>query len=531
MLPEGVSAEVGQRALVPFAGKTYLGVVSELCGSEDPGLRNVREIYGIEEHKDRISRSEIRFWRSIADYYMCSVGEVYKAAYPSVKDETVRSKKKEEQFVPMVSRIEGISPEALQTADLACESLGQCKPLLLETGQDENILLELCRRFSDGNILWLVPEVRMSKILEERVRELAGSRLIVWGANITPAKKREAARKIRSGTPYIILGTRSSLFLPHHDLGLILVQDEHEISYKQNSPSPRYNGRDAAVMLAAQCGARVILESDTPSFESMLNALSGKYLHVCSKNQRSLRWEIVDTRAELLKNGMRGEVSVKLLEAVGPNADKAAFFKPRRAGFPKTEALAADLARNLPQEKEGKGFFLSEDLVECPIPGDTRTLGIFGADALLGRADFRADERLIQIIGQAASQCRDSLETIVVQTKDASHPVFETLCSGCVDELLSERKVFGYPPFTRIIDIMVKDDFADRQGRMIAELHKRLSSLGIGQSMAIPGHGIRLILPKDRNLATRKRTVVSVVEDFEKSCKYSSHIFFDVDPQ
>lgn len=525
MLPEGVSAEVGQRALVPFAGKSYLGVVSELCGSEAPGLRNIREIYGIEEHKDRISRSEIKFWRSIADYYMCSVGEVYKAAYPSVKDETVRSKKKEEEFLPMTECIEGISPDALHTADLACEALDQGKPLLLETGQDENILLELCLRHADKNILWLVPEVRMSKMLEQRVRDMAGSRLIVWGANITPAKKREAARKIRSGTPYILLGTRSSLFLPHNGLGLVIVQDEHEISYKQNSPAPRYNGRDAAVMLAAQSGAKVVLESDTPSFESLLNTLSGKYTHVRATQTGRVNWEIVDTHAELRKKGMRGEVSVKMIEAATANPDKCAFFKARRAAFPKSDVLRESLANALGE------VFYTEDLVENPVPADSCMLGVFGADSLLGRPDFRADERLIQTIGQAASQCRDSLQTIVVQTKDASHPVFETLCSGCVDELLSERKVFGYPPFTRIIDIVVKDDFADRQGRMIAELHRRLAGIGIGQAMAIPGHGIRLILQKDRNLATRKRTVVSLVEDFEKACKYSSHIFFDVDPQ
>lgn len=525
MLPEGVSAEVGQRALVPFAGKSYLGVVSELCGNEDPGLRNVREIYGIEEHKDRISTAEMDFWRSIADYYMCSVGEVYKAAYPGVKDETVRSKKKEEEFLPMAERIEQISPEALHTADLACEALDKGKPLLLETGQDENILLELCLRHADRNILWLVPEVKMSKMLEERVRKMAGSRLIVWGANITPAKKREAARKIRSGLPYILLGTRSSLFLPHNGLGLVIVQDEHEISYKQNSPAPRYNGRDAAVMLAAQSGARIVLESDTPSFESLLNTLSGKYSHVRAARTRAVNWEIVDTHAELRKKGMRGEVSVKMIEAAAANAGKCAFYKARRAAFPKTDALQASLA-NVPGE-----VFYTEDLVENPVPADTRMLGIFGADSLLGRPDFRADERLIQAIGQAVSQCRDSLQTIVVQTKDASHPVFEALQSAGMDELLSERKVFGYPPFTRIIDIVVRDEFAERQGRMLAELHRRIAGIGIGQAMAIPGYGIRLILPKDRNLATRKRTVESMVEDFEKSCKYSSHIFFDVDPQ
>lgn len=552
-------AQVGDRVLVRFAGRSYLGVVSDV-GKIPPAGMKVQEAFGLAPHKDKVSRDEIRYWRALAEYYMCCVGEVYKVAYPSVKDESVRTRKKESAFVAPMDSVCSLPFEF---------SLSAGKPMLLRSASSLEYMLEMCRRsIAEGrNVLWLVPEVKLSKYLQERVREALGTALVVWGSNITPAKKREVVRwvrgeetvasveatasaadlnSVRSGA-YVVLGTRSSLLLPHHDLGLVLVQEEHEASYKQTSPAPRYNGRDAAVILAGIHGARVVLESKTPSFESILNALSGKYEMFSEGNSfcEMTDLRIVDTRAELFKNGMRGDMSFKMLEAARNPELKTrglvpAFYKPRRAAFPKLEELTVQL-----QAECGADVFVTDDLIENPLPESVGMLGFFGSDALLGRQDFRADERLIQTVMQSVEQSKAN--TVVIHTRDASHPVFKALASGDVSALLSERREFGYPPFTRIVDIVVRDDFEERSARMISALASHLyasgfASVGLPASgsgagsgsvsvIPMPGYGIRVILPRDRMLQTRKQTLRSLVDSFEKSSKYPSHIHFDVDPQ
>lgn len=536
------AAAVGDRVLLRFAGRHYLGVVSAVDANPSAeGVKesSIKEIYGVDSAKDRISATEIEFWRRLSDYYMCTVGEVYKAAYPSVKDELVRPRKTEEAYVPMAETYPAAAAVLWESHDSRGRKDCQCplesdisrqhsgKPVLLQCGNAEDILLATCVAHRHRNILWLVPEVKFNKALEKKVRSVAGSRLIVWGSNITSAKKREAARRVRSGEPYLILGTRSSLFLPHRDLGLVIVQEEQEASYKQTSPAPRYNGRDAAVILASIHGASVVLQSSTPSFETLHNVRSGKYELAASAQPEQGRTEclIIDTSAERRKNGMVGELSKKLLESVGQSRCPA-FYKPRRAMFPKMEELLPQIGRQC-----GPSVFVTEDIVENPLPEACDTLVLMGADSMLGKQDFRADERLIQTVRQAAAQCQGCLRTIVVQTKEASHPVFEALASGNVDSLLAERHQFGYPPFTRIVDICIRDDFKERAQRLSRKLLGSVNNIGIGQAIPMGDERIRIVLAKDRMLTGRKATLQSLVDAFEKENKYPGHIYFDVDPQ
>lgn len=520
---------MGDRALVPFAGHSYLSVVSAVDVTPGEGIRNVLPIYGIQDYKDRILPSEIDFWRTVARYYMCTVGEVYKVAYPSAKDETVRSSRRKEKPWRGVNAAAAAMPAgALSLADRVMAALSPSKPVLLSAPESWEVMLEVCRRYAvEGrNVIWLVPEIKLGRAMAERAEEVLGSCLLVWGANITAARKREAARTVRSGRPYVVMGTRSSLFLPYSSADLVIVQEEHDMSYKQTSPAPRYNGRDAAVLLASKLGASVLLESAVPSFESLLNAINGKYLRVEAASVAGPAWDIVDTRAELFKNGMRGELSVRLLNAALSCKDAlVAFYKPRRAAFPKTEKLLPEL-----QVALGEDVFLTDDIIAKPLPEGCAVLGIFGADAMLSRQDFRADERFIQTVMQAVAQCGSSLRKVTVQTREASHPVFASLVSGNVAALLSERREFGYPPFTRIVDICFRDNVAGRQARMTDALCKSLMSAGFTGFLPVPETGVRLILPKDRSLAVRKEALQRLVTDFEKTNRYAGHIFFDVDP-
>ena len=127
-------------------------------------------------------------------------------------------------------------------------------------------------------VLYLLPEIALTVQIVKRLRRVFGDRVGVYHSGMTDNARAEMWRKQNGTDPYpVVLGVRSSIFLPYQRLGLIIVDEEHEASYKQKEPAPRYHGRDAAIMLGKMNGAKVLLGSATPSFESYQNAMSGKY--------------------------------------------------------------------------------------------------------------------------------------------------------------------------------------------------------------------------------------------------------------
>lgn len=522
-LPETMSAEVGDRVAVSFSGRRYLGVVSGTgITPEEDTLARILPVREIRADKERILPKEIEFWRRIAEYYMCTVGQVYKAAYPSVKNQDVKPRKTEEKVIGAKEHIElsDGSSRMLQSVRTALEN---GRTALLTSVDSERILAELCLANNRGNTVWIVPELKMEKDMQERLQDIFGSRLILWGSDMTPSRKRKAADKVRKGNvPYIVLGTRSALFLPHHDLSLVIVGDEHDSSHKQNSPAPRYNGRDAAILLASTFGAGCVLESVTPSLESLYNCLCGKYVHIKSERATHVGFDIVNTNAELRKNGMCGDISRRLMAC---EPDRTAIFKPLRAAFPKMEELEPQIVRTM-----GEGVFITDDSASRPFPENCRYIGIFGADAMLGKSDFRADERLFQTIWRAVTTGPSSIEKVLIHTREASHPVFKALQTGDISPLMEERKAFSMPPFTRIVDIRIVDKFPDRAMRMGGRL-AGLAEKAAGKGNVMQGTDcVRIFLKRDSTLKRRKRELMAAVSAFENENKYTDHLYFDVDP-
>jgi len=523
---------VGDRVRVCFAGRHYLGAVTAVGVQLPPEISesSVREIYGVASEKTPLTATELEFFRKIASYYMCTVGEVYKAAYPAVKDETVRVRAAKD-VAATGEGCAGISAEALSLVEsFRDDSARPGKPVLVSSScAVEALRVEALSRLKDGgNVLWLVPEVKFSKDQEKQLRSVFGDKLILYGSNITPAKKREAFRRVRGetshsdkrdGEQYIMVGTRSALFLPHRDLKMVVVQEEESVSYKQSSPAPRYNGRDAAILLASIFEAKVFLESVAPSLESIYNCLSGKYLWVKDESLHAPVCEIIDTGAELRKNGMLGCVPRRL--AIATQREKLAVFKPYYAAFPTMEELSADVAAAL-----GPGVEVVDNLIPYTLPSDLDAIALFGIDSLLGRQDFRADEKVLQTILTVSSHC----SRIFIMTREPSANVFALLGrGGDLTSLLSERKEFDCPPFTRYVDVLISDTFPDRLARMERVLLSELVAAGF---TVLPAKdGCRVVLRKDAALIDNKRRLASLVSEFEKSRKYPGHIVFDVDPR
>lgn len=751
--PDEAVLKVGDRVRVDFAGKEYVGVVSAVdVGRQAEALGivdRIKPIAGKAEGLAPVSMQEIALWRQISEYYLCTVGEVYKAAYPAQKvaEEAVQSRleamraereekarariedkvrrlreriekkaelagkarkeetrerylKEKEELEKEVAAVLGLGGAAAVSAngngvengngvadedaagkDAAAkinrkgivlsaaqeeayseikEIFGKGKPALLHgvTGSGKTeIYLKLAREtLARGkNVLYLVPEIALSRQLEDRIGELFPEELLVFHSGETMARKRETASVLRScgeaGRRCLVLGTRSAIFLPHKDLGLVIIDEEHDTSYKQDSPAPRYNGRETAIMMARIFAADVILGSATPSLESFYNCSVGRYgLVTLSKRYYDAAdsdIEIIDTIAERRKNGMVGSFSRKLIDRVnhclslrrqvlilrerrayspvtqcqecgvipkcrscnvslslhrradgterlvchycgrvyeytGKCPECGGALKPLGAGTQKVEEEAArlfpgariarldsDTAQSRKYETEvirqfskGEiGILIGTRMVAKGFDFSGLTLvAVLQADSILGQEDYRADERGLQLLEQFRGRCgrRGEKGLFVIQTSQPDHPVYQNIDgkiddSGMMARFLGERKMFGYPPYSRVIGVIIKDYNQARTDLLSRELAEAIrGALGAEAGFAAGGktgpdvigpyapavdkvsgqniRQIRVLLPKNRSLARNKGILAATVERFEKERKYSGHIALDVDP-
>ena len=753
---------VGDRVRVNFAGKEYVGVVSMADAgkqAEEMGIVDkVKPILGMAEGLEPVTKEEIELWRQIAEYYLCTVGEVYKAAYPAQKvekevvqarQEALKVEREEKNRTKIADKIKRLEERAEKKAELAakarksesrerylaekemlegeigllvreltsmvgelCRTTGSVtgygdsvtyhqdeEPIggsIIETseGTEKEISLSAAQEeayskikeiFAKGkpallhgvtgsgkteiylklaqetlamgkNVLYLVPEIALSRQLEDRISETFPE-LLVFHSGETMSRKREVATVLRhagepaEGKGYVVLGTRSAIFLPHKNLGLVIVDEEHDTSYKQDSPAPRYNGRETAIMMAKIFGANVILGSATPSLESLYNCSVGRYWLV-TLNKRfydaaDSDIEIIDTIAERRKNGMIGNFSRKLIEHIGKclgEHRQVLILRERRAYSPIVQCQEcgeipkcrccnvslslhrrADGSERLVCHYCGRVYEYTGKCHKCggelkPLGSGTQKIeeeasklfpnariarldsdtaqsrkyetdtirkfsngeidiligtrmvakgfdfsglslvAVLQADSILGQEDYRADERGLQLLEQFRGRCgrRGEKGLFVIQTSQPEHPVYQSI-DGKLDEngtmarFLGERKLFGYPPYSRVIGVVIKDYNQARVDLLSRDLGEYLrGALAVKVSFAPDVQNgpnvigpyspaidkisnqnirqIRVLLPKDRSLARNKETLAAAVERFEKEKKYSGHIALDVDP-
>jgi primosomal protein N' (replication factor Y) len=330
---------------------TEVKVKDEKTGTTRTELKPVeyKEILYI-ENLPKITPEEIKFWDSIAHYYLCSTGEVFKAAYPILtqKQEAVKSHKtpadifekiKKEDNENQFSFIDAHRPVLSDAQQIAYKHIKEQiakKPVLLEgvtgSGKTEIYITLADEHLKNGkNVLYLVPEIAMSKQMERRLREHFGSRLFVFHSALNQAPKKllrdiltspqaQSQLSASRNEPIIILGTRSSLLLPFNNLGLIIIDEEHDASYKQTEPAPRYNARDSAIMLAGLHKALVLMGSATPSLESRYNCTIGRFSKVELKEKYYSANEpditVIDTIWTRRSKQMHGSFSQELINEI-----------------------------------------------------------------------------------------------------------------------------------------------------------------------------------------------------------------------
>ena len=214
------------------------------------------------------------------------------------------------------------------------------------SGKTEIYIHLIAEALSRGQqVLYLLPEIALTDQIMRRLRRVFGSRMGVYHSKFADAERVEVWQRQLSDHPYdIILGVRSSLFLPFQRLGLILVDEEHETSYKQQDPAPRYHARNAALLLASQLGAKTLLGTATPSIESWYNATTGKYglVRLLHRHQELQLPEVlpIDIQELQRKRRMNGPFSPLLLQRVREalqQGEQVILFQNRRGFAPLIE--------------------------------------------------------------------------------------------------------------------------------------------------------------------------------------------------
>ena len=727
------------RVVVPCGQKkTYTALCVEVTDKKpDIGVKNIKCIYSVLDDMPMLLPQQLKLWQWMADYYMCPLGDIYKAALPAGLKAEDGYRPKTETYVgltekfhdemalnialDMVSRYEKqqkalagylelshwaeISGTAIpddikeitqtelcnvthcttptvkslvkrgileiyqkevgrlntdgeftpQNAKLLNEAQQEAYNQVLMQFMKKNVVLLhgvtssgkteiyihlILKALQDQKqVLFLLPEIALTVQIMERLQRVFGSRLGIYHSKYSDAERVEIWKKQVSACPYdIIIGARSAALLPFKNLGLVIIDEEHETSYKQQDPAPRYHARSAAIMLASMYGAKTLLGSATPCMETYTNAKNGKFGYVrLDKRYKDIalpKIEVVDVKDMTRRKMMKGPFSPRLLEAIQESLDnnKQVILFQNRRGFvpivecqdcgwiPKCEHCDVSLTMHkninlltchycgytyaIPKvcpkcggiHVRGDGFGTEkiEDQIMELFPeakvarmdldttrtknayariiedfayGKTNVLigtqmitkgldfdrvqlvGILDADSMLNYPDFRAYEHsymmLQQVSGRAGRKGKQGL--VILQTKSADLPVIEQVAANdsktFYEDLDEERRLFNYPPYTRLIYVYLKhqhDNMVESAALMLGSILRgwfgeRILGPDKPAVARVKSMCIRKIMIKLENGIDQKKVreyLRMAQKQILQDKQYAAlQIFYDVDPQ
>ena len=716
----------GCRVTVPFGGKkSYTALVVALHDKEPEGYA-VKAITELLDENPIVTYHQTKLWDWISRYYLCSLGDIYKAAIPQgLKGEF---KARTEQRIRITARCndeksitlllqslsraprqrrlldtylkltEPFSGKPKEVAKHKLLEAAQVSPAIYKQLKDRGILEtyeveigrlskelqpvvpqnslnnaqqkafeEIKESFTKKNVtllhgvtsagkteiyihlitealeqekqvLYMLPEIALTKQIIERLQRVFGNRIGLYHSKFSDAERVEIWKKQLSDTPYeVILGVRSSVFLPFRNLGLVIVDEEHENSYKQQEPAPRYNARNAAIVLASLFEAKTLLGTATPSIESYHNATTGKYALVSlTTRHREVKMpevEVIDMVEYSRKKLTVGPFSDPLIEAMG-NAlrenKQIILFQNRRGYSPLLECRTCgwvprckhcDVSLTLHKSAgkltchycgytipapvhcpncEGRSFMnmgygtekIEDDLqnmfpearIERMDLDTTRTrtayekiinnfqdgktdiligtqmvskgldfdnvavVGIVNADTLLNYPDFRAMERAFQLMSQVAGRAgrKNGQGKVFLQTRMSDAPVIPQIVKNdyiqFYNQQLSERMLFHYPPFYRLVyiyikhrDVKVLEEFSELFGKRMREIFDhRVLGPDLPPIARIKQLYIRKIVLKVENSISQYK-VNDVLQNMQQAyCNMPRYrsiaMYYDIDP-
>ncbi len=646
---EGESAGTlapGCAVAVPLGARKIVGGIVRRVYDTPPGFRT-RPVGRLLFSEPIVSPAQMRLWEWMAEYYMCSPGEVMRAAIPamlkpagfsdeefsadefrarrvryvalapSLADEEAfngeceklrrRAPKQYHALVELAGLGGGPMPRSELKADGAALAALSKKGLVVVSEENhsgpsghpssggepvlptlsaaqQTAFDELRTALQDHNaallfgvpssgkseiyfhaiagtlargrdVLLMLPEIALTTQFVQRVRRVFGPDVVVYHSALSDRQRAETyIRLARSQGGTLVVGVRSAIFLPLPRPGLVIVDEEQDPGYKQNDPAPRYNARDAAIVLTQESGAKVILASATPSLETWANCANGRYGLV----ELTERWGgteppevmISDTLRAAKRGERRSHFNKELLDHVAGALDRGEqviLFQNRRGIAPfiecadcghvprcghcaiplsvhrsslrchycgastplpslcpacggmnlttkgfGTEKIEEELARLFPSARIAR---LDRDSASSErafrrIIGDFEAgttdilagtqmvtkgldfagvslVGVLNADNLLNHPDFRASERAYSLLAQVAGRAgrRDTRGVVVIQTVSPGSRLILQAAAGdyraMAAEILAERATYGYPPYSRLVEVMLRH--ADRE--------------------------------------------------------------------
>lgn len=526
--------------------------------------------------------------------------------------------------------------EQQRAASLAIKEVFNSKDVCLlhgvtSSGKTE-VYIQLIQEYLKSGLqtLFLLPEIALTTQLVSRLSAYFGNKVAVYHSKYNNNERIEVWRQVldNSEKAQVVIGARSALFLPFAKLGLIIVDEEHEQTFKQVEPAPRYHARDAAIVLANASKAKVLLGSATPSIETYYNAQNEKYgLVELNKRYGNVHMpviELVDLKDRYFRKKMTGHFSDVLIAEMSQAlalGEQIILFQNRRGYAPVvecmtcghvpqcqqcdvsltyhknksqlrchycgytmakptschacssidlltkgfgTEQIEQELLSLLPNAKIGRmdqdttrGKFGFERIIdsfknrEVDILVGTQMLakgldfdnvslvGILNADNMLYHPDFRAFERSYQMMTQVAGRAGRAQKQgkVIIQTYNVNHNTIQQVTRndyiGMYQEQLYDRQIYKYPPYYRIIKLVLKQRDYDKlkQGSMwlyqVLQQNLNIPVLGPEEPAInrIRNEYLRTIMikiPQSVAIGTTKKTIQKILNSFEAVPQYRS---------
>ncbi len=396
-----VAVELGPR-------RVYAALVTECHDGDGPD--DLRPIASAIDTSPVVTPRQTELWRWMADYYMCSLGEVMLHFLPStMKLETFKEKagdsfsltpgnigarrfrqlQKRSEMEAITGTLPTLSEAQSEAIALIRKAFDDGRPALLHgvsgAGKTEiymHLIADTIR--NGGNALLLIPELALSTQLTERLSAHFGNTMTVYNSRTTPASRQATYSLILHGAGgSLTVGTRAVVALPFEKLDLVVIDEEQDAGYRQSEPAPRYNARDAAMMLARIHCAKALLTTATPSVESYHNASTGKYaLVTLTERYNGLgnpKVTVIDRRTiasrEKRENGYNADTRylstylLRRLQETIASGEQAILFQNRRGYSSRMECLECGYTPLCPDCNVTLTYHKGKDRLECHYCG------------------------------------------------------------------------------------------------------------------------------------------------------------------
>ena len=420
------------RVLVPLGNKTIIGIILACYEEKKEQSINIKSIVCTLDSIPIVTTGQIELWKWISKYYMCSLGDVMAAALPAKafdRTYSLDSKNKKQKirhdFDDGTEELASLTASQQTALEQIRQEWTKKDTVLLygvtSSGKTEVYTHLIKATLEKGKkVLYLVPEIALTTQLTSRLARHFGNMMHVYHSRIGDAARAETYKQLLTDdSPSLIVAARSGIFLPMDNVGIIIVDEEHEQSYKQVDPAPRYHARSVATMMTRLTSAKVLLGSATPSLESWYNATTGKYGLVRMEERfggLSLpEISIIDLHLQYHRKEMYGHFSDPLVERIRNELARhkqIILFQNRRGYAPSMICRNCGYTPRCADCDTPLTMHLRERLLKCHYCGHNEPLsGICpacgGEMQSLGYGTERLEDEITQLFPEAKTERMD----------------------------------------------------------------------------------------------------------------------------